>query len=333
MTRRRGRTLEVETLAELDERLSRGARSLSGWHLRSLDLTERGDALGEVDVNGALFLGCTFAPGGERDLRTRGALIFPVVPDVPVDTYRAQLYSPAELYDGLATSYHATLDARVYAWSKQTGSREMSLAKALHDHSIDDALRRFVDDKPLVGVMGGHALERGSQEYVDAARLGQALASNGWFVCTGGGPGAMEGANRGCKDGGGLSVGFNIELPHEQHENPYLDISLEFKHFYVRKTMFVKPAQGFVVFPGGFGTTDELFESLTLIQTGKVLQFPVVLFGVEFWTPLLDWVHGTLSPLGLISPSDLDLLSLTDSPEVALRCVLDRYEERRTGTT
>ncbi|HET7356216.1 MAG TPA: Rossmann fold nucleotide-binding protein [Nocardioidaceae bacterium] len=197
MTRLRGRTLEVETLAELDDRLARGARSLSGWHLRSLDLSEHADALREVDVNGALFLGCTFAPGAERDLRSRGALLFPVVPHVPVDTYRARLYRPAELYDGLADSYHATLDARVYAWSKQTGSRELSLAKALHDHAIDDALRRFVDDKPLVGVMGGHALERGAPEYVDAARLGHALAGNGRFVCTGGGPGAMEAANLG----------------------------------------------------------------------------------------------------------------------------------------
>ncbi len=188
-------------------------------------------------------------------------------------------------------------------------------------------------DRPAVSIFGSARVVDGSPTYESARATGKLFAEAGWAVITGGGPGAMEGANRGCKEGGGLSVGFNIELPHEQHENPYLDISLEFKHFYARKTMFVKPAQGFVVFPGGFGTTDELFESLTLIQTGKVLQFPVVLFGVEFWTPLLDWVHGTLSPLGLISPSDLDLLSLTDSPEVALRCVLDRYEERRTGTT
>jgi len=193
----RGRTIEVETVDELDERLAHGASSLAGWHLRSLDLTERAAALGKVDVNGALFLGCRFSPGGERDLRARGALLFPVVPDVPVDTYRAQLYSPAELYDGLADSYHATLDARVYAWSKQTGSREMSLAKALHDHSIDDALRTFVDDRALVGVMGGHDLHRGAPEYVDAARLGHALASNDRYVCTGGGPGAMEAANLG----------------------------------------------------------------------------------------------------------------------------------------
>ena len=117
---------------------------------------------------------------------------------------------------------------------------------------------------------------------------------------------------------GGLSVGFNIELPHEQYANPYLDISLTFKHFYARKTMFVKAAEGFVIFPGGFGTLDELFESLTLIQTGKVLHFPVVLFDSEYWQPLLDWIHGRLLPDGLISTDDLELLELTDDPAQAV---------------
>src|SRR6478752_4245920 len=162
-------------------------------------------------------------------------------------------------------------------------------------------------DRPAVTLFGSARVEEGHPAYEEAREVGRRFAEAGFAVVTGGGPGVMEGANRGCKEAGGLSVGFNIDLPHEQHENPYLDISLEFKHFYARKTMFVKPAQGFVVFPGGFGTTDELFESLTLIQTGKVLQFPVVLFGIEFWTPLLDWIHGTLLPLGLISPNDLDL--------------------------
>jgi hypothetical protein len=141
----------------------------------------------------------------------------------------------------------------------------------------------------------------------------------------------MEAANRGCKEGGGLSVGFNIELPHEQHENPYLDIAVEFQHFYARKTMFVKPAEGFVVFPGGFGTEDELFEALTLIQTGKVKHFPVVLFGSEFWRPLLDWVDGTLLPLGLVSPEDLELVTLTDSPEETVAHVLECYKLRCAG--
>jgi uncharacterized protein (TIGR00730 family) len=183
-------------------------------------------------------------------------------------------------------------------------------------------------DRPAVSIFGSARVQEGSPPYESARATAKLFGEAGWAVITGGGPGVMEAANRGCKEGGGLSVGFNIDLPHEQHENRWLDISLEFKHFYARKTMFVKPAEGFVVFPGGFGTADELFESLTLIQTGKVLHFPVVLFGIEFWTPLLDWVHGTQLPLGLISEDDLELLTLTDSPEAALGHILASYEER-----
>ena len=153
-------------------------------------------------------------------------------------------------------------------------------------------------DRPAVTIFGSARVGEGSPTYDAARATAKLFGEAGWAVITGGGPGVMEAANRGCKEGGGLSVGFNIELPHEQHENPYLDVALDFKHFYVRKTMFVKPAEGFVVFPGGFGTADELFESLTLIQTGKVLHFPVVLFGVDFWAPLLDWVNSMLLPHG-----------------------------------
>ena len=145
---------------------------------------------------------------------------------------------------------------------------------------------------------------------------------------TGGGPGVMEAANRGAREGGGVSVGFNIELPHEQGANPYLDISVTFKHFYARKTMFVKAAEGFVIFPGGFGTLDELFESLTLIQTGKVLHFPVVLFDSDYWSPLLDWIRGQLLTDGMISPEDLDLLAVTDSTSHAVQTIADCYETR-----
>ena len=154
--------------------------------------------------------------------------------------------------------------------------------------------------------------------YAMARETAALFAHAGFAVVTGGGPGVMEAANRGCQEAGGLSVGFNIALPHEQGLNAYCDISLTFKHFYARKTMFVKAAEGFVIFPGGFGTLDELFESLTLIQTGKVLHFPVVLFGSEYWQPLLDWIHRRLLPDGLISPEDLDLLELTDEPERAV---------------
>src|SRR5712672_2438567 len=183
-------------------------------------------------------------------------------------------------------------------------------------------------DRPAVSCFGSARAPEGSRPYELARETARLFAEAGWAVVTGGGPGVMEAANRGCREGGGLSVGFNIALPHEQGANPYLDISLTFKHFYARKTMFVKPAQGFVVFPGGFGTADELFESLTLIQTGKVPHFPVVLFDSSFWTPMLDWVRDRLLPLGKISPGDLELLSITDSPEEAVQRILESHIEQ-----
>jgi uncharacterized protein (TIGR00730 family) len=136
----------------------------------------------------------------------------------------------------------------------------------------------------------------------------------------------MEAANRGAREGGGLSVGFNIKLPHEQHSNPYLDINVTFNHFYARKTMFVKAAEGFVILPGGFGTLDELFEALTLIQTGKVRHFPVVLVDAGYWGPLLDWVRGRLLVDGMISKEDLDLLVVTETPVEAVATILECYE-------
>jgi uncharacterized protein (TIGR00730 family) len=142
----------------------------------------------------------------------------------------------------------------------------------------------------------------------------------------------MAAANRGCQEAGGLSVGFNIVLPHEQGTNPYCDIAMTFKHFYARKTMFVKAAEGFVIFPGGFGTLDELFESLTLIQTGKVLNFPVILVGSDYWQELLDWVREEPLADGLISPEDVELLHVTDDPAEAVRLIVEGYENR-TGVT
>src|SRR3954463_8853589 len=174
-------------------------------------------------------------------------------------------------------------------------------------------------DRPAVSCFGSARAPEGSRPYEVARATARLFGERGWAVITGGGPGVMEAANRGCREGGGLSVGFNIELPHEQHENPYLDIELTFRHFYARKTMFVKPAQGFVVFSGGFGTADELFESLTLIQTGKVLHFPVVLFDSSFWAPLLVWVNDRLLPQGMVSPEDLELLTVTDDPREAVQ--------------
>jgi uncharacterized protein (TIGR00730 family) len=142
----------------------------------------------------------------------------------------------------------------------------------------------------------------------------------------------MEAANRGAKEGGGLSVGFNIQLPYEQRSNSYLDISLTFRHFYARKTMFVKAAEGFVVFPGGFGTVDELFEALTLIQTGKVFHFPVVLYDTDYWGELIDWIKGELIADGMISPEDLDLLYATDDLDEAVERVREAHERRSKET-
>jgi len=181
-------------------------------------------------------------------------------------------------------------------------------------------------DRPAVSVFGSARIREGSPEYDLARTVGRLFAEAGWAVVTGGGPGAMEAANRGCRDGGGLSIGFNIELPHEQGSNPYLDVSLTFHHFYARKTMFVKAAEGFVVLPGGFGTVDELFESLTLIQTGKVFEFPVVLLGSAYWSPLLDWIRNRLLPEGMIAPGDLELMTVTDDAAAAVRCVVDCYD-------
>ena len=197
MRSERGRVVEVETLEEFDRRVASGATSMEGWHLQSLDLRDRGEALRALPAAGALFLGCTFTEGDEQSLRARGALVFPRVPDVPFDAYRASLYGPRELYAGLATSYDATRDARVYAWSQQQPTHDVTLAQALHDHAIDNALRALVAGRDLVGVMGGHALPRGSAGYADAALLGSALAGTGLLVTTGGGPGAMEAANLG----------------------------------------------------------------------------------------------------------------------------------------
>jgi uncharacterized protein (TIGR00730 family) len=205
-----------------------------------------------------------------------------------------------------------------------------------HAHRIgEEFLKGFETveriDRPAVSIFGSARVHEGSFAYDEARATGRLFAEAGWAVVTGGGPGVMEAANRGCKEGGGLSVGFNIELPHEQGSNPYVDVGLRFHHFYARKTMFVKAAEGFVVFPGGFGTADELFESLTLIQTGKVLNFPVILFGSDYWSPLLEWVRARLLPEGMVSPEDLELLTVTDEPAFAVKCVLDRFEERANG--
>ena len=170
---------------------------------------------------------------------------------------------------------------------------------------------------PCVTVFGSARFKPDHRFYEMARGVGAELARKGFTVMTGGGPGIMEAANRGAKDIGGRSVGCNIELPKEQSPNPYLDVMVTFKHFYVRKVMLVKYSYGFVVMPGGYGTMDEMFETLTLIQTGKISDFPIVLMGQDYWKPLIDFVKGGLVHEGTIDPRDADKLILTDDPVVA----------------
>ena len=183
-------------------------------------------------------------------------------------------------------------------------------------------------DRPAVSIFGSARVGEQAAAYHTARETAVLFARAGFAVVTGGGPGVMEAANRGCQEAGGLSVGFGIELPHEQGLNPYCDLTMTFRHFYARKTMFVKAAEGFVIFPGGFGTLDELFESLTLIQTGKIGSFPVVLCDSAYWAPMLDWIRARMLEDGLVAAADLDLVHVTDLPAEAVDCVVSRYDAR-----
>jgi uncharacterized protein (TIGR00730 family) len=170
---------------------------------------------------------------------------------------------------------------------------------------------------PAITVFGSARTKPEDPYYALGRSLGAALARRGFAVITGGGPGMMEAVNRGAHEAGGLSVGCNIELPHEQQLNPYVDLGVEFRYFFVRKNMFVKYARGFVIFPGGLGTLDELFESLTLAQTGKIEHFPIVLFGSKYWNGLLDWMRAVVLAHGAMGEDDFALMSVTDDPEEA----------------
>ncbi len=176
---------------------------------------------------------------------------------------------------------------------------------------------------PCVTVFGSARFKEDHRYYALARDVGSRLAGAGFTVMTGGGPGCMEAANRGAKDAGGRSVGCNIELPKEQAPNPYLDVMVNFRHFFVRKVMLVKYSYAFIALPGGFGTYDEVFEAATLIQTGKIKQFPIVLVGRDYWQPLLDALRGTLLAEGTIDPADLAILFVTDSPDEAVAHVRD----------
>ena len=184
---------------------------------------------------------------------------------------------------------------------------------------------------PCVSIFGSARVREGHPYYDLAVKISQKIAEAGYGVITGGGPGIMEAGNKGANLAGGTSVGLNIDLPFEQHDNPYIDDdkSLDFDYFFVRKVMFVKYSQGFVVMPGGFGTLDEFFEALTLIQTHKIHTFPIILVGTDFWKGLMEWIKDTLVEAGNISPKDLDLIKLVDTEDEVVE-IIDAFYKGRT---
>jgi uncharacterized protein (TIGR00730 family) len=183
---------------------------------------------------------------------------------------------------------------------------------------------------PCVSIFGSARVREGQPYYDLAVKVAQRVAEAGYGIITGGGPGIMEAGNKGAHTAGGTSVGLNIDLPFEQHDNPYIDDdkSLDFDYFFVRKVMFVKYSQGFVVMPGGFGTLDEFFEALTLIQTHKIHTFPIILVGSEFWKGLMDWIKDTMLAAGNVSPRDLDLIKLVDTEDEVVEILDSFYKER-----
>lgn len=191
-----------------------------------------------------------------------------------------------------------------------------------------DGIEHLIDVQGAVTVFGGARFEEGSHYYEEARKLGQMLAAEGIPVITGGGPGIMEGANRGAFEKGGASVGLNITLPQEQSANPYQNVSLTFRYFFVRKFLFVKNAVGFVILPGGFGTLDELFEALTLVQTKKVEPFPIVLVGKDYWQGLVTWIRDSMVSQGCIFDSEMDLFHLVDTADEAREILLSHVDKR-----
>lgn len=319
----RGRVVQVESLADLDTRLAAGASSLNGWHLQGLDLTGHGAALRRVDVGGALFLGCRLSPADETSVLARGAVVFPSVPGVPVDTYRTTLYTPRELYDSL--DYSTSLDARAHAFSRRPDGVDDALAMTLHDHAIDTALAAWVRDRRLVGVMGGHRAHRGDPAYAAAARLGRGLAAS-CVVATGGGPGAMEAANLGAYLSGeppealeealallarvpsyrpdvgawvesaftvlgrwpGGTASLGIPTWHYGHEPPNAFATAVAKYFRnaMREAILLEVCDAGIVFlPGAAGTIQEIFDdACENYYADESSMAAMVLVGHHYWT-------------------------------------------------
>ncbi|TME63084.1 MAG: TIGR00730 family Rossman fold protein [Chloroflexi bacterium] len=224
---------------------------------------------------------------------------------------------------------------------EQDQADEYAFERALHfDFTITDPWRvlRIMSEfvygfdalahvPPCVTIFGSARTSPDDPSYAAAVETARSLAKAGFGIITGGGPGIMEAANKGAQEGGNLSIGCNIELPFEQAPNPYLDISLDFRYFFVRKTMFVKYSNAFIIFPGGFGTMDELFEALTLIQTKKVSNFPVILYGSKYWEGLLNWIRVTMLEEEKVSEDDVSLLRISDDPQEICDIVCDAYRE------
>lgn len=215
-------------------------------------------------------------------------------------------------------------------WSEIKGNDSWMIFKVMAE--FVDGFEKLARIGPCVSIFGSARSKPDNNHYKVAEEIAFRLTKSGFGVITGGGPGIMEAANKGAKRGGGKSVGLNIELPFEQKENPYIDPDkmLQFDYFFVRKVMFMKYAQGFIVLPGGFGTLDELFEAITLIQTTKVGRFPIVLVGKKFWAGMLDWIKATmLEEENNISPEDLNLFRLVDTPEEAVEHINNFYAKYR----
>ena len=184
-----------------------------------------------------------------------------------------------------------------------------------------DGFEKLSEMGPCVSIFGSARLLPTDETYMKTVAVAKKLAENGFNIITGGGPGVMEAGNKGAKEGGAQSIGLNILLPFEQQTNPYVDISLDFQYFFVRKVMFIKYAQAYVGMPGGFGTLDEIFEALTLIQTKRIRPFPVILVGSDYWQSLWDWIQNTLLERKLISPEDMDLVTIVDDPDEVAKII------------
>ena len=319
MKHSRGRVLDVTTLAELDRRLAAGARSLAGWRVVGLDLTERGPALLERSLAQSLFLGCEFADGDDDAVRRAGGIVLHEMPNIPVDPYRTSLYTPRELYD--TPRYEDSLDARAYAWSRRPATPDDRLARSLHDHQIDAAMADWVSGRDIVGVMGGHAVERGSTSYADAARLGHDLGAHR-TVATGGGPGAMEAANLGAFVPGDLDAALDavarvpsfrpdvgawadaafdavdatadgresLGIPtwHYGHEppNPFATSIAKYFSNAPREALLLEICNAGIVFlPGAGGTVQEVFQdACENYYADESSVAPMVLLGRAHWT-------------------------------------------------